>query len=228
MITLKISGQELYIVSSPVMVSDTIDYQTAEFTFSGDWDGLVKWAHFSQDVEEYIIDVTDGQIIATDHLNLSNGVWQVYVHGDEVVNDVVTQRITTNIQTLKVLPTGNLDGEPLPLVPASVGEQILAIAQTAKDVAEQVRQDADDGAFTPNLQVGTTETVAYGTPAEVTRREGSTNLGPIFDFVIPSGPEGSTGPTGPSGGPTGATGPTGPKGSDGVIGRDGATGPAGA
>ncbi len=40
---------------------------------------------------------------------------------------------------------------------------------------------------TPNIQVGTTTTLAAGSQATVTRREGSPDAAPIFDFGIPKG-----------------------------------------
>lgn len=45
MITGLIRRQEL-MLSSPVIVADTIDYLTARFTFlTSDWDGAVKYSH---------------------------------------------------------------------------------------------------------------------------------------------------------------------------------------
>ena len=40
---------------------------------------------------------------------------------------------------------------------------------------------------TPNIQVGTTTTLAAGSDATVTRRAGSPDAAPIFDFGIPKG-----------------------------------------
>ena len=53
---------------------------------------------------------------------------------------------------------------------------------------------------TPNIQVGTTTTLAAGESATVTRRAGSPNAAPVFDFGIPRGdnaiPVAATGGTG--------------------------------
>lgn len=40
---------------------------------------------------------------------------------------------------------------------------------------------------TPNIQVGTTTTLAAGSAATVTRRAGSPDAAPVFDFGIPKG-----------------------------------------
>lgn len=46
--------------------------------------------------------------------------------------------------------------------------------------------EGNDGT-TPNIQVGTTTTLAAGSSATVTRRSGSPDAAPIFDFGIPKG-----------------------------------------
>lgn len=120
-----ITGQRLMLRDGHI-AADTIDYLTARFTFNADWNGLEKWAHFAQGDTVYDIRMTDDGIRKEDHLNLSAGVWKVYLHGNEYRNGEVCKRITTSIVNLKVVPTGTLDGEPFPEMPASVTEQILA------------------------------------------------------------------------------------------------------
>lgn len=112
------------------IVADTIDYLTAFFSFAtDDWDGLTVWAHFVKGETEYDIALTDDLILESDHLNLTAGVWSVYLHGNAFDGATVTKRITTNAATLTVLASGALGEDPLPAVPASAAEQILAIAQ---------------------------------------------------------------------------------------------------
>ena len=121
----EINRQRLKIINEHV-VADTIDYLEARFAFSADWDGLEKWVHFAKDGEVYDIRLTDNCVRKEDHLNLSAGIWKVYLHGNEFSGGKVIERITTNAAILKVEPTGTLDGEPFPEMPASVTEQILA------------------------------------------------------------------------------------------------------
>lgn len=120
-----INGQRLMLRDGHI-AADTIDYLTARFTFNADWNGLEKWAHFAQGDTVYDIRLTDDGIRKEDHLNLLAGVWKVYLHGNEFADEKVIERITTSIVNLKVVPTGTLDGEPFPEMPASVTEQILA------------------------------------------------------------------------------------------------------
>ncbi len=121
-----VRGQMLRL-SVPRIAADTIDYLTAKFLFqSSDWSGLEKWAHFAQGAAAYDICLTDDEITADAHLNLSAGKWKVYLHGNRYADGAVVQRITTEVQELEVLPSGMLNGEPFPEMPASVTEQILA------------------------------------------------------------------------------------------------------
>lgn len=122
----EIIRQHLKLINEHV-VADTIDYLEMKFTFqTDDWDGLEKWAHFAKNGTVYDIRLTDDCIRKEDHLNLSAGIWKVYLHGNEFADGKVIERITTCVVSLKVEPTGTLDGEPFPEMPASVTEQILA------------------------------------------------------------------------------------------------------
>lgn len=147
MIVFHIKGQELSVVQ-PTIVSDTIDYLTARFVFkTSEWNGLQKWAHFAKDNVSYDILLSEDEIKKNQHLNLSDGTWNVYLHGTAVEDGEVVERITTEIVNVSVKKSGVLNGLPLPDVPASAAEQIFAAAQEAINVANSVRDDADSGAF---------------------------------------------------------------------------------
>ena len=121
-----IHRQRLKLVNEHV-VADTIDYLEMKFNFrTDDWDGLTKWAHFANGDTVYDIPLTDDCIRKEDHLNLTAGEWRIYLHGNGFAGGEVVERITTNVEVLRVLPTGTFDGEPFPEMPASVTEQILA------------------------------------------------------------------------------------------------------
>ena len=90
---------------------------------------------------------------------------------------------------------------------------------------------------TVSVTVGTTETTAAGTDAEVTNSGDTTNV--VLNFKIPKGDKGDKGDTGAQGakgdtgaqgpqGPAGEQGPQGPAGAKGDKGDTGAQGPAGA
>lgn len=121
-----VHGQTLRINASGV-VADTINYLTARFTFqTSDWGGLEIWAHFAKGEDTYDIRLDDGQITQDMRLNLSAGKWRLYLHGNRYDGGTVIQRVTTEVKTIEVAPTGTLDGEPFPEMPASETERILA------------------------------------------------------------------------------------------------------
>lgn len=142
MIKGKVLGQHLC-VQLPLIVEGSIDYLTAELTFSRDWDGADKWIHFAMDDTVYDIHIPDGIVTTEDHLNLESGIWAMYIHGSKADGT----RITTNEVMFRVTETGILDGEPLPKIPLTAAEQISLDAAEARRIAESVRQDADEGKF---------------------------------------------------------------------------------
>jgi uncharacterized protein (DUF736 family) len=70
----------------------------------------------------------------------------------------------------------------------------------------------------PEIQIGTVESVPYGTPPEVILDPASTPEVPIFDFVLETGPQGAQGTQGIQG-QQGIQGPVGPAGSAGSPGN---------
>lgn len=148
-INMMVRGQRLTAASNaPLIVSDTINYIDANFAFlTPDWDGLVKWAHFAQGDKVYDVMLEDDKITQDVGLDLDAGLWQVYLHGNRIEDGIVTQRITTDTVGITVRRSGVLNGEPLPGIPPSAAEQILADAEAAKRIAQSVRDDADKGAF---------------------------------------------------------------------------------
>lgn len=161
-----INCQKLSLNSTDI-VADTIDFIEARFVFlSDDWDGLEKWAHFARDGEVYDIRLTDDHIRKEDHLNLSAGKWKVYIHGNEFRGGEVVQRVTTNMVTLYVEPTGTLDGEPFPEMPASVTEQILARLENVE------QNGGGSGGYSPEAKV---ERVDGGVRVTITDKDGTTS-----------------------------------------------------
>lgn len=121
-----IKSQDLEI-SAPLIVSDTMNFLEFRFYFqTKEWDGLVKWAHFKQFNLSYDIPLQGDSITAAQGLSLPPGPWKLYIHGSEYVDGEVIQRITTDETSFMVERSGCGQGGPLPIVPASVGEQLEA------------------------------------------------------------------------------------------------------
>lgn len=131
-----VTGQRFFLEKKDTVVADSINYLTARVDFFGEgWTGLEKWVHFTRGEEHYVVNLIDNQITADRGINLSAGVWTVYMHGNAFVNGETKQRITTNKINLTVQETGDLNGEPFPHTPPSEGEQIIAQAVEARDAA---------------------------------------------------------------------------------------------
>ncbi|MBO5257133.1 MAG: hypothetical protein J6C42_06545 [Clostridia bacterium] len=182
--------QRLNLCDSHV-VADTIDYLEAKFIFrTDDWDGLDKWVHFAKDSAVYDIRLTDNCIRREDHLNLSAGMWKVYLHGNEFRDGKVIQRITTDEAVLYVLPTGTLDGEPFPEIPASETERINArLDELEKGGIGKPGEPGADG-FSPSASVEQTDDGAVIT---LTDKDGTTTA------TITNGKDGQPGEKGDPG-----------------------------
>ena len=145
MIKLLIMGQTLSLVTHKV-VAGSHNYLEVDATFAGkDWEGLYKWVHFSKDQMHYVLPMHHDRIEKEDHLDLTGGTWEVYVHGNDILEDEITERITTNIQYLEVEST--YDDHIFPAL-TPVFEEVLANeVEKAITIAQGVRNDADEGLF---------------------------------------------------------------------------------
>ena len=103
-------------VRTPHIVSDSINYLSAEFSFeSEDWTGHTKYAHFRKGDKVYDVELVDDKIEQDKGLNLTEGYWCLYLHGTKTDdNGNIIQRITTNEVFFKVKASGMLDGLPFP------------------------------------------------------------------------------------------------------------------
>ncbi|MBO4931806.1 MAG: hypothetical protein J6I42_06440, partial [Clostridia bacterium] len=134
--------------------------------------------------------LTDNCIRREDHLNLSAGMWKVYLHGNEFRDGKVIQRITTDEAVLYVLPTGTLDGEPFPEIPASETERINArLDELEKGGIGKPGEPGADG-FSPSASVEQTDDGAVIT---LTDKDGTTTA------TITNGKDGQPGEKGDPG-----------------------------
>lgn len=189
MITGFVRGQALK-VPAVYVAADTINYLTAQFVFqTSEWNGLEVWSHWEKSGVAYDIRLDDGRITEEMHLNLSAGAWRVYLHGNRYADGEVVQRITTGVATLEVQPTGTLDGEPFPEIPASVTEQILARLEeieqnggsgggsgTVKSVARVAPDESGDVPLTP-ADIGAAEVEITDEEVNVVTVSGTASVG---------------------------------------------------
>lgn len=110
----RVTNQKLELHSESYIVSDTYDYLSAKFRFTGDWAGLLKTASFKQGDSIYESDLVDDEIAETEHLNLSAGTWTVSVIGYELDGETLVKRITTDPLDITVVQAGYESGDPFP------------------------------------------------------------------------------------------------------------------
>ena len=224
-----ITGQSLKI-QAPVVVSDSINHLTAQFFFqTEDWQGLTKWAHFKQGENVYDFALENDRIEKDAHLNLSDGEWEIYLHGNEFADGEVIERITTEIVKLTVKKSGVLEGEPFAEQPASEVERINARLQRIEETGVSGAVSSVNG-----------KTGAVQLTADDVGAVSEDQLQPAIDYALMQakesgefkGDRGEKGDTGPQGlqgpeGEQGATGEQGPQGEKGDKGDKGEQGPQG-
>ena len=152
-----IDGQKLRLLGNPYIVGNSHDYLTASFQFFSDpdWEATEKHVFFKLGANNpYEIILIDDTISKDKHLNLSDGIWSIYVIGYDINDGTLVERIPTNKVSLLVEESGIEEGEPFPDVGGSTGEQILASEQDRIDqeltrvAAEGVRVASEQGRVT--------------------------------------------------------------------------------
>lgn len=188
MVSLVVSGTEIFGVANPALTSGTVG-RKAKFQFDESWDDLHKVAVFNTsgiykdaELDENGECVIPWEVLVHNFIGLPV---QVGVYGKKG-EEVVIPTIYANVGLLRK-GTSLSDDVSAPPSPTLI-EQLLVKANEAIDVANSVREDADNGAFSG-------EPGPQGVPG-------------------PQGPQGSQGEQGPQGvpGPQGPQGEPGPKG----------------
>ena len=90
-------------IRAPLMVEGCRHYWEAEFSFSAQWQGLQKKAHFEQGQQRIDVDLTGDQLTRSDFPELGRGEWKVSLCGYAPAGDL---RITTDIATITIHETG--------------------------------------------------------------------------------------------------------------------------
>ena len=131
MLKFTVDGQKLELLGDPHVVADSFDYLTGSFKFySGhDWDLTEKHAFFQLgEATPYEVTLVDDEFVKTDHVNLTTGVWSIYVIGYDIDGATLVERITTNKVNLTVDASGVPEGEPFP--PSIIPDVLIVKDQT--------------------------------------------------------------------------------------------------
>lgn len=139
MLNFVIDKQNIELDFDAPIVADTINYLTAQFSFSSDWDGLTKVMHLRNADRYYSFELENDEI--THGLSLTAGIWEVWFHGY-----AENKRVTTNSVKLEVMRFANIEGEPYPEIPESVLEKLMVIIKLDGDGTKYL---ADDGEYRP-------------------------------------------------------------------------------
>lgn len=130
-------------------VADSVLFEKIHFNFPAEWDGFAKTAVFTNGETKISVVLNENGKLCTGeneccipHEVIKAPVFTVSVFG--VSGD---KRATTQIAQVSVKPSGYGEGatpaEPTP----TEYEQLVAIANSAEQLAQSVRSDADSGAF---------------------------------------------------------------------------------
>ena len=144
-IEVEVKGQRIKRLNSPGSVEDTLNYLTCHFVFEGEeWDNTVKTAYFRNPASGK----TYSQILAED--NTCTVPWEALTDKGfvrfSVAGERENYRITTNVESFCNSGTiygGNPSEPPTP----DQYDQMIALAEQTKEIAESVRRDADEGKF---------------------------------------------------------------------------------
>lgn len=154
-----VEGQSLKL-DTPVLVSDSVNFLTAVFHFSPDWESLPeKWVHFASGGEGCSLQLQEGRITAEMGLNLPAGSWEVYLHGlEEDDSGNVLRRATTETVRLYVQDFAGFEGEGFPDAPPGlVGElerELAAVRMLAEGHAARHGQGGADALKPEDIGAG--------------------------------------------------------------------------
>lgn len=142
---IEVKGQRIKRINSPGSVEDTLNYLTCHFTFDGsEWENTIKTAYFKNRATEKIYSsliADDGTCTVPWEALTDKGFVRFSVAGERE-----NYRITTDIESFYNSETvygGQPSGPPTP----DQYDQLIALAQETKEIAESVRSDADAGKF---------------------------------------------------------------------------------
>lgn len=144
-IEVEVKGQRIKRINSPGSVEDTLNYLTCHFIFSGEeWDNTVKTAYFRNPAsgEKYQkILADDGTCTVPWEALTDKGFVRFSVAGERD-----GYRITTGIESFYNSET-IYGGQPSEPPTPDQYDQMIALAEQTKEIAESVRRDADEGKF---------------------------------------------------------------------------------
>lgn len=180
-ITLTANHQSLTAEYLP-LAAESVQYLTAKVVCeTEDWTGREIKAMFGQGCTVYEVPVTGGEITAKQQLNLTAGDWRVWLVGNSARDGEVIPRITTNIAHISVAPTGGTEGNPFPIIPPTVAEQLRADMGNLADLTTEDKSSLVAAINEAAESGGSKDAVTY-TPQTLTEEQQAqarTNIGAL-------------------------------------------------
>lgn len=141
-----VTRQTIIRLDKNAIVSNSHEYIEGDLHFDRDWDDItakyVVWERLDSTDPAIKIMLSDDRWGREMNLLLGSGIYQMSVHG--LNRDDVW--ITTHPIEIEVLPTGGVDEASQISVSLTDGQQLLLIANEARDTAEAAQNDAQNGA----------------------------------------------------------------------------------
>lgn len=169
-ITLTTNHQTLTAEYLP-LAAESVQYLTAKVICeTEDWTGREIKAMFGQGCTVHEISVTGGEITAKQQLNLTAGDWRVWLVGNSARDGEVIPRITTNVAHISVAPTGGTEGNPFPIIPPTVEEQLRADMGNLADLSTEDKSSLVAAINEAAASGGSKDAVTY-TPQTLTEEQ---------------------------------------------------------
>ena len=137
------------IVTYGTAVADSVLFEKIHFNFPAEWDGFAKTAVFTNGETKISVVLNENGKLCTgeNECCIPHEVIKVPAFTVSVFGVSGDKRATTQIAQVSVKPSGYGEGatpaEPTP----TEYEQLVTIANSAEQLAQSVRSDADSGAF---------------------------------------------------------------------------------
>ena len=229
MFQIEVNTRQAIITEKELLTSGSVGIE-AQFVFSDDWDGLTRTAVFRRDDEDlfYAFVLDEDNKCTVPHEVLADAEAIVYggAFGQNESGAITIPTVWVSLGAVKqgVTPGNSSSADPSPTQWAQIqglAESAAQDAESARELAQSVRDDADSGAFdgdqgptgpegpqgpqgeqgdpgiTPDLGIGTVSTLPAGSQATATIT--GTAEEPILNLGIPAGANGATGATGATG-----------------------------
>lgn len=146
MLKFKVEHQDLILLDTDTIVADSEDYLQMQFSFTDDWNDVIKIALFSRDENNIRVQLNaDGIVTVPWNVLKGEGSFNVSVFGnnqEDAPNKVITSSVATILVQGSGLKNGETFDESTAGLEGGVLHQIISKATEAENSAEAAQQSA--------------------------------------------------------------------------------------